>query len=325
MSKDNSVALQEYNFITKYAQKKKDGTKESWDEAVDRIWDMHELRYEEVLTSRGSPMDAYFKGILNKARQAEKDKLFLSAQRLRQFASTDGVNGIWKHNFKAYNCSATYADREDYFGELMYVLLTGAGAGVSVQHRHIDKLDSIIGPDVDETQILQIEDSIEGWGNAVKSLVDSYFAPGMPTFEFDYSKIRPKGSLIAGQFLAPGPDGLHNTINKLRTILDGAVGRKLRSIEVYDMTMWIADAVLSGGVRRSAVLIQFDAFDETMMNAKVGEWWKNNPQRALSNNSAVLIRAKAERGHFDRLINSTKSMGEPGFLFLEHEDVVLNP
>ena len=207
----------------------------------------------------------------------------------------------------------------------MYVLLTGAGAGISVQHCHIDKLDSIIGPDVDETQILQIEDSIEGWGNAVKSLVDSYFTPGMPTFEFDYSKIRPKGSLIAGQFLAPGPDGLRNTINKLRSILDGAVGRKLRSIEVYDMTMWIADAVLSGGVRRSAVLIQFDSFDETMMNAKVGEWWKDNPQRALSNNSAVLIRAKAERGNFDRLINSTKSMGEPGFLFLEHEDVVLNP
>ena len=328
MNKDNSKALQEYNFITKYAQKKADGTKETWDDAVDRIWDMHELRYLTLTPQTEEFRLGELDTLMQIARQAEKDKIFLSAQRLRQFASTDASTGIWKHNFKAYNCSATYADRPEFFGELMYVLLTGAGAGVSVQHVHINKLPVVLPniPRISRPDGLfhEVEDSIEGWGDAVKRLTASYFN-GTHYITFDYSKIRPKGSLIAGQFLAPGPEGLKNTLDKLRIILDGAVGRQLRSIEVYDMVMWIADAVLSGGVRRSAVLIQFDAFDESMMNAKTGEWWVENPQRALSNNSAVLIRSKAERGHFDRLMNSTKEFGEPGFLFLEDEDVVLNP
>ena len=314
--KDNSKHLQDYNFITKYSHKRNDGSKESWDEAVHRIWEMHREKYKDVDSKQ-------LRNMMDSAEEAEKSKEFLSAQRLRQFASLKPDTGIWKHNFKAYNCSATYADRSEMFGELMYVLLAGAGAGVSIQHTHIDKLPAVkrrLGP----LRTWKVEDSIEGWADAIHALTDTYFR-GDSLVQFDYSDIRPKGSLIAGQFLAPGPDGLRTTLEKLDTILYQARGRRLHSIEVYDIIMWIADAVLSGGVRRSAILIQFDAFDEVMMNAKTGNWGEENPQRALSNNSAVLIRSEAQRGHFDRLINSTKEFGEPGFLFLEHADVVLNP
>ena len=115
----------------------------------------------------------------------------------------------------------------------------------------------------------------------------------------------PKGSLIAGQFLAPGPDGLEEAIKKIRDILHEAQGRKISSIEAYDMVMWIASAVLSGGVRRSAVIVQFSFDDELMMNAKIGEWWKENPQRALSNNSATLIRGKFTPDDVRKIIRST--------------------
>ena len=314
--KDNSKHLQDYNFITKYSHKRNDGSKESWNEAVHRIWDMHREKYKDIDSKQLTEM-------MNSAEEAEKRKEFLSAQRLRQFASLKPNTGIFKHNFKAYNCSATYADRPEIFNELMYVLLTGSGAGVSIQHTHIDKLP-VVKQRIGHLHTWKVEDSIEGWADAVHALIDSYFI-GDKLVQFDYSEIRQKGTLIAGQFLAPGPEGLKTTLMKLDNILYKAKDRNLRSIEVYDMIMWIADAVLSGGVRRSAILIQFDAFDEVMMNAKTGNWGEENPQRALSNNSAVLIRNKAHRGNFDRLISSTKEFGEPGFLFLEHPDVVLNP
>ena len=320
----------DYNFITKYAQKKEDGSKESWDEATDRIWDMHAIKYAHILTNNPEFAEQF-----EASRQAEKDKVFLSAQRFRQFASTDLKNGIFKHNMKAYNCSSTYMDRPEVFGELMYVLLNGAGAGISVQKRHVERLPSVsdvLNEDAAHEQrklrLHYIGDSIEGWAKAIQALVDSYFDDDDVRVVFNYGKIRAKGTLIAGQFLAPGPDGLRNSIEKIREILDNAViegERLLYPIEVYDMAMWIADAVLSGGVRRSAILAMFSSDDDSMMNAKTGDWWVDNGQRAMSNNSAVVLRHSATRGEFLDIIKTVETAGEPGFAITEHEDVMYNP
>ena len=322
MIKDNSDILSNYNFITKYAQIKEDGTKESWEEAVDRIWDMHEIKYKKKLANNEK-----LQRLFDFARNAEKEKRFLSAQRFRQFASTNRNKGIFKHNSKAYNCASTYIDRQEVFSEIMYMLLSGAGVGFSVQKVHIQKLPEIHEPSNKIYKYI-IDDSIEGWSNAIRELTSSYFKKNGETVVFDYSKIRLKGSLIADQFIAPGPDGLRNSIEKIRQILDNAVkygSRKLKSIEIYDIIMWEADAVLSGGLRRSATICLTDSSDEDIINAKTGNWWKDNPQRGLSNNTILLNRKTDTKETFYNIFEKTKSMGEPGFGFTDHYNVMYNP
>jgi len=311
----------DYNNITKYAQRKPDGTKETWTESVHRIYEMHREKYKNVDNEE-------LRSLLNYVEAGEATKVFLSAQRFRQFASADTTTGIFKHNFKAYNCSSTFMDRREVFGELMYVLLNGVGAGISVQKHHIDKLPSIYKP-IDRTITFEIPDSIEGWADAVQILMDSYFNKNSPTVLFDYSRIRPAGSEIAGQFLAPGPDGLRESIEKIRNKIDTALSIKgndrLKPIDVYDIAMYEAEAVLSGGVRRSAVLVLFDIFDDEMLNAKIGNYWDSEPQRAMSNNSAVIIQDLAEKDDFSKIIESVKSVGEPGFAIVKHRDIMYNP
>ena len=328
MGRDNSQQMSDYNYITKYAQRKADGSKESWEESIDRIYDMHAVKYSEYL------VNLKLDHLLKEARQAEKDKVFLSAQRFRQFASVNQETGIWKHNFKAYNCSSTYMDRPEVFGELMYVLLNGAGAGISVQKHHIDNLPAVspVGPmnlDIPgQLKTLYINDSIEGWADAIQALMDSYFDDQNIYQSFNYTKIRPQGSEIAGQFLAPGPDGLRTAIENIRDILDNATDkgeRMLTSVEIYDIAMHIGEAVLSGGVRRSAILVMFDVFDKAMMNAKTGDYGEENPQRAMSNNSAVIIRDEAKKKDFDKIMTAVKTKGEPGFAIVSHRDIMYNP
>ena len=313
---DNKKAMSDYNFITKYAQKKPDGKKETWDDAVERLWRMHRYKYNDI--------PAIFPYI-NIAEKSEKNKTFLSAQRLRQFATDEPNVGINKHNTKAYNCSSTYMDRREVFGELMYILLSGAGAGISVQRHHVNKLPNIKKPNSEVVTFI-VPDTIEGWADAVQVLMDSYFN-GSATVQFQYHEVRPKGSLIAGQFLAPGPDGLEKSLDNIRELLEDAVKdtNKLAPIHVYDIAMFIAEAVLSGGVRRSAILTLFDLDDDDMLNSKVGMYWNDNPQRAMSNNSAVIIRSEAKKEDFERVINSVKTVGEPGFALTEHKDIMYNP
>ena len=271
-------------------------------------------------------MTPQLKHLMDEAREGEKNKIFLSAQRFRQFASTDPTVGIIKNNFKAYNCSSSYMDRPEVFGELMYVLLNGVGAGISVQKHHTKGLPPISVP-IPEVEVFVIPDTIEGWAEAVQKLMDSYFYDEN-TVLFDYSQIRPAGSEIAGQFLAPGPDGLERAIENIRTLVSNAISEghtRLRPIHVYDIAMYTGEAVLSGGIRRSALLVMFDVFDTEMMNAKMVGYYTDNPQRAMSNNSAVIIRYKANKESFDKIIESVKNVGEPGFAFIDHKDIVFNP
>lgn len=232
------------------------------------------------------------------------------------------------------NCSATYINRPRVFAETLYLLLCGVGVGFSVQKHHVAWLPAFrTTPKTKELEYV-IEDSIEGWADALNVIVDCYLDTGKAHYDgvfptFKYHKIRPKGSKFShGVGRAPGPDGLRQSLERIVALLDRCLadGRShLRPIDAYDIIMHASDAVLSGGVRRSATLCMFSPDDEDMMNAKTGDWYITNPQRARSNNSAVLLRGKTSKELFAKLIRRTKEFGEPGFIWVNSLEEVFNP
>ena len=297
---------------------------ETWDEAVDRVMSMHEGFY----SSKMNKITEY----VEEAREAYKQQYVLGAQRALQF----GGEQILKHQMRMYNCTSSYADRPEFFGEVFYILLCGAGAGFSVQKHHVKKLPKV-QQRTKQPKTHVVDDSIEGWATAVDVLLSSYFVNGgkHPEFAgrrvyFDLSQIRPKGAKISGGFKAPGPDGLRLALDKIEhllqaIIIDSKDQKKLRPIQVYDIVMYTADAVLSGGVRRSATICLFSPDDEEMMGAKTGNWFMDNPQRGRSNNSAVIVRNESSPEEFNKLMQSVKEFGEPGFVFVNSKEHTTNP
>ena len=297
---------------------------ETWDEAVDRVMSMHEGFY----SSKMNKITEY----VEEARDAYKQQYVLGAQRALQF----GGEQILKHQMRMYNCTSSYADRPEFFGEVFYILLCGAGAGFSVQKHHVKKLPKIQARSK-QPKTHVVEDSIEGWATAVDVLLSSYFVNGgkHPEYAgrrvyFDLSQIRPKGAKISGGFKAPGPDGLRLALDKIEHLLQAEIidtkdPKKLRPIQVYDIVMYTADAVLSGGVRRSATICLFSPDDEEMMNAKTGNWFMDNPQRGRSNNSAVIVRDESSPEEFNKLMQSVRQFGEPGFVFVNSREHTTNP
>ena len=297
---------------------------ETWDEAVDRVMSMHEGFY----SSKMNKITEY----VEEARDAYKQQYVLGAQRALQF----GGEQILKHQMRMYNCTSSYADRPEFFGEVFYILLCGAGAGFSVQKHHVKKLPKIQARSK-QPKTHVVEDSIEGWATAVDVLLSSYFVNGgkHPEYAgrrvyFDLSQIRPKGAKISGGFKAPGPDGLRLALDKIEHLLQAEIidtkdPKKLRPIQVYDIVMYTADAVLSGGVRRSATICLFSPDDEEMMNAKTGNWFMDNPQRGRSNNSAVIVRNESTPEEFNKLMQSVREFGEPGFVFVNSKEHTTNP
>jgi len=322
---DTRKFLSETKFYEGYSRYKDDeGRYESWDEAVDRVIDMHAKTYN----NKSNELSEY----LEEARTAYKEQRVLAAQRSLQF----GGEQLMKHQMRMYNCTSSYVDRPEFFGEVFYILLCGAGAGFSVQKHHVDKLP-LIQTRTKQAKGYVVEDSIEGWASALDVLMASYFVDGgkYPDFAgrrvfFDLSQIRPKGAKISGGFKAPGPEGLRRSLDKIEHLLQSMVidakePVALRPINVYDITMHAADAVLSGGVRRSATICLFSPDDEEMMNAKTGNWFVDNPQRARSNNSAVIVRDKTTAEQFGKIMESVKQFGEPGFVFVESTEHTTNP
>lgn len=304
-----------FNFVDKYAFDKADGSKETWEESVSRIYDMHKIK----LTQSGK-LNVEMQDNLELCQKLEEKKVFLSSQRARQWADTS--RGILEHHEKMYNCTVSYCDRPDFFGEAMYLLLCGCGVGFSVCKRHVDKLPSV--KYINDEKNVFINDSIEGWADAVKELINGYLITGVRPV-FDYSRIREKGSLIAGRFIHSGHQPLKERLEAVEEILKSIEGRKMKPIECYDIVCHLAEAVLSGGVRRSATICLFSWDDEEMMDAKTGNWWEVNPQRAMSNISPLMVRRKVKQKDVERIVKSVKSFGEPGVIFAENEDVVLNP
>jgi len=301
-----------------------EGRYETWDEAVDRVIEMHDQNY----MNSNNELSEY----LEEARTAYKEQRVLGAQRALQF----GGEQLMKHQMRMYNCTSSYVNRPEFFGEVFYILLCGAGAGFSVQKHHIKKLPKIQNR-TKQAKGYIVEDSIEGWASALDVLMSSFFVGGgkHPDYEgrrvfFDLSQIRPKGALISGGFKAPGPEGLRRSLDKIEHLLQGIVIDSkdpidLKPINAYDITMHAADAVLSGGVRRSATICLFSPDDEEMMNAKTGNWFMDNPQRGRSNNSAVIVRNETTPEQFGKIMESVKQFGEPGFVFVESKEHTTNP
>ena len=324
-SVDTRRLLSETKFYDSYSRFNDDNERyETWEEAVDRVIEMHANQYKEKENG--------LKSYLEEARQAYKEQRVLGAQRALQF----GGEQLLKHQMRMYNCTSSYADRPAFFGEIFYILLCGAGAGFSVQEHHVAKLPKVVAR-TKPAKTHTVTDDIEGWATAVDVLMSSYFVDGgkYPDYAgrrvyFDLSNIRPKGSKISGGFKAPGPDGLRRALDKIEHLLQDIVidtkeSVALRPINVYDICMHEADAVLSGGVRRSATICLFSPNDEEMMSAKTGNWFVDNPQRGRSNNSAVIVRDTTTPEQFGNIMTKVKEFGEPGFVFVESTEHTTNP
>lgn len=250
------------------------------------------------------------------------DKKVLPSMRSLQF----GGRPIELAPNRIFNCAYMPIDDSDAFSELMFLLLGGTGGGYSVQKHHVNKLPSVIGP-LEERRRYAIGDSIEGWADAVKVLVESFFY-GKQDVDFDYRDIRPKGTLLkTSGGRAPGSAPLRIALERLRTVLQEAVGRKLKPIEAHDMCCHIADAVLAGGIRRAALISLFSRDDAEMMNCKSGNWWETNPQRGRANNSVVLPRGEVTKDEFLAIWERVHASGagEPGVYWTSNVDWGTNP
>jgi len=319
--------LQNYTFVSKYARWiPSEQRRETWKEAVDRVKSMMHTKYEGLGLEE----------TIDWAYDMMYKKKVLGSQRALQF----GGEPILKRHAKIYNCTSSYCDRLRFFQECFWLLLCGSGTGFSVQKHHVSKLPKLMHKvkKKDTGVKYTVEDSIEGWADALGVLLSSYFEkPSDPKFKkyqnchivFDYSEIRTKGSdLSSGVGKAPGFEPLQNGLEKIRELLDKCIEneqKKLRPIDAYDIIMHSSDAVLSGGVRRSASLALFSANDKDMAKAKTGNWYVDNPQRARSNNSALLIKDDTTLEEFKVLMESVKEFGEPGFIWSDSTEMTFNP
>ena len=295
----------------KYVPKKE--RRENWVELCTRNMNMHIKKYPELKKEIKKLYNNYV-----------IPKKVLPSMRSMQFAGKP----IEVAPNRVYNCAYMPIDHADAFSECMFLLLGGTGVGFSVQQHHVEKLPEIRKPNTKRTRRFLISDSIEGWADAVKALIHSYFK-GTSRLRFDFSDIRPKGArLVTTGGKAPGPQPLRECLVKVEGVLrEKDDGDKLEPIEVHDIICYIADAVLAGGIRRAALISLFSADDDEMIASKAGSWWEANPQRGRANNSAVILRHKVDKEYFMKLWDRIKKSGsgEPGIYLSNDKDWGTNP
>lgn len=338
---DNGLA--DYIACAKYARHRADlGRRESFPEAVQRVEGMHREFFHDRLerrvtgdpaTTPADPVDRQRLGewiggapigdLIQRAFAAVAQKRVLPSMRSLQF----GGPAILRNHARLFNCSFSVVDRPEFFREYFFLLLAGTGCGFSVQKHHVDRLPPLAarGEEIDLPLVHHtVADTIEGWADAMHVLLLSYL-DGFHA-EFNFSGVRPRGRPLATSGgKAPGHLPLKQALLDVESVLRGACGRKLRPVEVYDMCMFLARSVLSGGIRRSATIALFSPDDEEMMTAKTGNWFEKHPQRSASNNSAVLAPSAGDDTLFRRLFHAQKEFGEPGFYFADHPDHGCNP
>jgi ribonucleoside-diphosphate reductase alpha chain len=260
---------QEYIHLSRYARWKDDaGRRETWDETVSRYVNFFKNKHPEF------PQ--------NEIKDAIKSMKVMPSMRALMTAG----KALERDNVAGYNCSYIAVDHPRAFDEIMYVLMCGTGAGFSVERQFVSKLPSVPDEFRDSDTTIVVADSKIGWASAYKELINLLFAGAIP--KWDISKVRPSGARLktfGGRASGPAPlvDLFKFTIN----VFKHAAGRKLSSIECHDIVCKIADIVVVGGVRRSALISLSNLSDDRMRNAKNGQWWVDNVQRALANNSAA--------------------------------------
>ncbi len=286
--------------------------RETWYELVTRNKVMHQKKYPNITDE----IEAAYKLVY--------DKKVLPSMRSLQF----GGKPIEISPNRIYNCAYLPIDDWRAFGETMFLLLGGTGVGYSVQKHHVEQLPEIRKPNATRSRRFLISDSIEGWADTIKTLMRAYFE-GLSTPDFDYSDIRHKGALlVTSGGKAPGPQPLKDCVHNIKKILDTKNdGEKLTPVEVHDIICFIADAVLTGGIRRAALISLFSMDDEEMLTSKIGAWWELNPQRGRANNSAVILRHKVTEDDFFQLWDKIEGSGsgEPGVYFSNDKDWGTNP
>jgi ribonucleoside-triphosphate reductase len=313
MIEQDKQALSDITVFNKYAKFKKSlGRRENFEEIVTRNKEMHQRKYPDIA---GDIEHLYSNFVFNKR--------VLPSMRSLQF----GGRPIELAHSRIYNCAYMPAEDYHFFSELMFLLLGGTGMGYSVQARHVDKLPVVTQPKSVRKHKYQVQDSIVGWADAIKVVTKAFLTGGaLPTF--DYRDIREKGSeLVTTGGQAPGPAPLKACVDNLIGLFFGAVGRKLKPIEVHDAACLVADAVLAGGIRRAAMISLFDLSDEEMISCKAGEWYNTHPHRGRANNSAVLVRGQVSEEEFNALMVRVEQSGcgEPGVYWTNNPDWGTNP
>ncbi len=304
-------ALSKITVFSKYAKYlPEQKRRETWDEIVDRYQGMMTKKYPKLENA-----------IISSAKMI-RDKKILPSMRALQFAGPAAeVN-----NSRIYNCCFLPIDSLHSFSETMFLLLGGTGVGYSVQKHHVAQLPAITK--TGKKRHYLVEDSIMGWADAVKVLFKAYLeGKFMP--EFDFRSIRQKGArLITAGGKAPGPEPLKLCLSHVQAILDRKQeGEHLTPLECHDMLCHIANSVLAGGIRRSAMIALFSHDDEEMVTCKYGEWYMLNEQRGRANNSAVLERGVIGEEEFNALWKRIEASGsgEPGIYWTNNKDWGTNP
>jgi ribonucleoside-diphosphate reductase alpha chain len=306
--------LSDITVFMKYAKfQPEKNRRETWEELVTRNKEMHQKKYPHI------------KDEIEEVYKMVYDKKILPSMRSLQF----GGKPIEISPNRVYNCAYMPIDHVDSFSETMFLLLGGTGVGYSVQKHHVEKLPDIKKPNPDRTRRYLIGDSIEGWADAIKVLMESYLGYKSSTPIFDFSDIRQKGAmLVTSGGKAPGPQPLKDCVHHITKVLNNKKdGEKLTPIETHDIVCHIADAVLAGGIRRAALISLFSADDEEMISCKSGSWWEQNAQRGRANNSAVLLRHKITKEFFMDLWKRIElsGAGEPGIYLSNDKDWGTNP
>lgn len=299
-----------------------EGRYENWNEACDSILDGHRQKYNHL------NLEDY----LEIAEEQMKQKSVLASQRNLQYRFPQ----IERNNERLYNCVGSLLDKNDLFQKYFHVLLSGCGLDFSLRKKFVSQL-SKVQKRTKGTKTFFIPDDIEGWADSLGVLLSSYFVDNQPfpqyagyKVRFDYSMIREKGAYISGGFRAPGPEGLKQSLEKIEKMMDNYVNNSdvplpMKSILAYDIVMFSSDAVLSGGVRRSACSVLIDEDDTEMINAKLGNWRESNPQRARSNNAVGLYRNTFSLETLDYIIKLNNGDNDLSFIFVHDEYEVSNP
>jgi ribonucleoside-diphosphate reductase alpha chain len=295
---------------------------ETWEDACENIIDGHRKKYVDYAEA----IEPY----LQSAVESMKDQAVLASQRNLQYRHEQ----IMKHNTRMFNCTSGHIARNRVFQEIFYLALSGCGFGGGLLTPFVNNLSRIQKRTLG-TKTFYIEDSIEGWANALGVLLSSYFVDEQPFPEYagyevklDYSLIREKGAFISGGFKAPGPEGLKQSLEKIESLIEKWLtneGDKIRPILAFDIICHSADAVLSGGVRRSALNMIVDPNDDEMIHAKTGNWRMENPQRGRSNNSVILLRSEVVKEQFNYLVQLNDGANDIGFVFANSWFDMFNP
>ena len=286
--------------------------RETWDEIIDRYQTMMIKKYPNLETA-----------IIDSAKFIREKKVLPSMRALQFAGSAAEVN-----NARIYNCCYLPIDSLHSFSETMFLLLGGTGVGFSVQKHHVEQLPAIKKQDTYKMRTYLIEDSIMGWADAVKVLMKFYFEGGYKP-KFDFRAIRHKGArLVTAGGKAPGPEPLKIALAHIDAVMERKEDdSKLSPLECHDIQCHIANSVLAGGIRRSAMISLFSHDDEEMITCKYGSWWELNEQRGRSNNSAVLERGKFGEQEFLALWKRIElsGSGEPGIYWTNNKDWGTNP